>query len=164
MFELTDAPVIAAACRDPDIVRWTFMPERMTVAQARDWIERAHDGFVRARALRLAIVDASDGSFIGQVGVGRLDWQERVGEVFYWVAPHARRRGGAARAARCISQWSFDVLNLARVELTVDPENVASQGVAERAGFTREGVLRSYQRFKGGRMDAVMYSRLPSDP
>ena len=35
--------------------------------------------------------------------------------------------------------------------------------VALAAGFTREGVLRSYQRFKDGRMDAVMFSRLPTD-
>ena len=163
-FEISDAPAIATACRDPEIIRWTFMPAGMTVSQARDWIERAHDGFVRARALRLAIVDATDGSFVGQVGIGRLDWHERVGEVFYWVAPEARRRGAAARAARSITQWAFEVLNLARVELTVDPANLASQRVAERAGFTREGVLRSYQQFKDGRMDAVMYSRLPSDP
>jgi RimJ/RimL family protein N-acetyltransferase len=164
MFELSDAPAIATACRDPDIVRWTFMPDGMTVSQARDWIERAHDGFHRARALRLAIVDAHDGSFLGQAGIGRLDWQERVGEVFYWITPEARRRGAATRAARCISTWAFEALNLARVELTVDPENFVSQKVAERAGFTREGVLRSYQRFKDGRMDAVMFSRLPSDP
>jgi RimJ/RimL family protein N-acetyltransferase len=164
MFELSDAPAIASACRDPEIVRWTFMPDGMTVSQARDWIERAHDGFERARALRLAIVDANDGSFLGQAGIGRLDWHERVGEVFYWITPDARRRGAATRAARCISAWAFEALNLARVELTVDPANLVSQKVAERAGFTREGVLRSYQRFKDGRMDAVMFSRLPSDP
>jgi RimJ/RimL family protein N-acetyltransferase len=164
MFELSDAPAIATACRDPHIVRWTFMPEGMTVPQARDWIDRAHDGFANARALRLAVVGAHDGSFLGQVGIGRLDWQERVGEVFYWITPEARRRGAATRAARLITTWAFDTLNLARVELTVDPGNRASQSVAERAGFTREGVLRSYQRFKDGRMDAVMFSRLPSDP
>ena len=76
----------------------------------------------------------------------------------------ARGRGVAARATKLLSAWAFDVLHLARIEITVDPRNDASQRVALAAGFTQEGVLRSYQRFKDGRMDAVMFSRLPGDP
>ncbi len=55
-------------------------------------------------------------------------------------------------------------MGLARLELRTDPENVASQRVAERAGFTREGVLRAYNaRTDGTRADAVVYSLLPQD-
>jgi RimJ/RimL family protein N-acetyltransferase len=162
-FELTDAPAIVEACRDPEIPRWTFMPEGLTVPQARAWIERAFDALQHARVVRLAIVDARDGSFLGQVGIGDLDWEQQVGEIFYWVAAPARGRGVATRATRLLTAWGFEELRLARIEITVDPENERSQRVAKGAGFTREGVLRSYQRFKDGRMDVVMFSRLPSD-
>ena len=162
-FALADAPAVAEACRDPEIPRWTFMPEGLTVPQARDWIERADDAMQRARAARFAIVDAHSAEFLGQVGIGRLDWEQLVGEIFYWVAAAARRRGIATRAARLVAAWAFEELGLARIEITVDPANDASQRVAEAAGFTREGVLRSYQRFKDGRMDAVMFARLPDD-
>jgi RimJ/RimL family protein N-acetyltransferase len=160
---LQDASAIAQACRDPEITRWTFMPEGLTVPQAKDWIERAEDTYQRARAIRFAIVDVADSRFVGQIGIGHLDWEQQVGEIFYWLAADARGRGLAVRATKLVTAWAFEVMRLARIEITVDPGNEPSQHVATAAGFTREGVLRSYQRFKDGRMDAVMFSRLPTD-
>ena len=49
------------------------------------------------------------------------------------------------------------------LELTCGPDNLASQRVAERCGFTREGVLRSQLPFKGGRRDSVVFSLLPGE-
>jgi RimJ/RimL family protein N-acetyltransferase len=163
-FTPADGDAVAHACADPDIPRWTFMPEGLTPEQACEWIERAHEQHHRGRAIRLAIVDPVTGAFLGQVGIGHLDWDQQVGEIFYWVAAPARGRGVARRAARLLADWGFATLALARIEITVDPANRASQRVAEAAGFTCEGVMRSYQVFKGGRMDAVMFSRLPDDP
>jgi RimJ/RimL family protein N-acetyltransferase len=163
-FELDDASDLAIACRDPLIPKWTFMPEGLTVPQATEWIERADDAIKQARAVRLAILAAADNAFLGQVGIGHLNWEQQTGEIFYWLAASARGRGVATRAVKLLTAWSFDALDLARIEITVDPANERSQRVAHGAGFTREGVLRSYQRFKEHRMDAVMFSRLPTDP
>jgi ribosomal-protein-alanine N-acetyltransferase len=79
------------------------------------------------------------------------------------VAAPARRRGAAATALGLVSRWALGTLGLERLELLADPRNRASQRVAERAGYVREGTLRSYQPFKGRRMDAVMFSLLPAD-
>jgi RimJ/RimL family protein N-acetyltransferase len=56
-------------------------------------------------------------------------------------------------------------LGVQRLELTTAPENAASQRVAERAGFTREGVLRGLTAAtkNNGRRDSVMFSLLPAD-
>jgi RimJ/RimL family protein N-acetyltransferase len=54
-------------------------------------------------------------------------------------------------------------LGIARIELMTRLENVASQGVAARAGFTREGVLRSYVDLGRGLVDVVMFSLVPAD-
>jgi RimJ/RimL family protein N-acetyltransferase len=64
---------------------------------------------------------------------------------------------------RLLSRWALGPLGLARVEIRVDVENAASQQVAEAAGFTREGVLRSRAESKGRRWDEVMFSLLPAD-
>ena len=45
------------------------------------------------------------------------------------------------------------------VEALVEPENVASQRVLERAGFVREGCLSSFLIVKGGRVEAFLYAR-----
>jgi RimJ/RimL family protein N-acetyltransferase len=49
------------------------------------------------------------------------------------------------------------------MELTCGPDNGGSQRVAERCGFTREGVLRSHIAFKGRRRDTVVFSLLPGE-
>jgi RimJ/RimL family protein N-acetyltransferase len=59
--------------------------------------------------------------------------------------------------------WAFAALGVARLELTCGPDNAASQRVALRCGFVREGVLRSHMQFKCGRRDTVMFSLLPGE-
>jgi RimJ/RimL family protein N-acetyltransferase len=54
-------------------------------------------------------------------------------------------------------------LGLERLELLAHPDNEASQRLAERAGFTREGTLRRYRRRHGVREDLVMFSMLAED-
>lgn len=158
-----DAPAIVEACRDPLIRRWTFMPAQADEVAVQQWLERVDAAQHAGTGMRLAIAGVDD-AFLGQIGIGRFHPERQSGEIFYWVVAPARRRGVATRAVRLFARWAFAHLGLERIEIVVDPANEASQDVAEAAGFTREGVLRSYQPFKGGRMDAVMFSLLPGDP
>ena len=81
------------------------------------------------------------------------------------VAPWARRRRVATRALVLLSRWALATLPLFRLQVTAAPDNVASQAVAERAGFRREGLLRSYADadIKVRCRDRIMFSRLPTD-
>jgi RimJ/RimL family protein N-acetyltransferase len=157
-----DAPAVVTACRDPEIPRWTFMEAGLTRRRAAGWIERAARLRAEGAAARFAIVGADGDRFLGQVGIS-IDWLRVSGETFYWVAAPARGRGVATTALRLVSGWALGSLGLERLELLTDPRNRASQRVAERAGYVREGTLRSYQPFKGRRMDAVVFSLLPGD-
>ena len=157
-----DAEAVTAACRDPQIPRWTFMAEGLTVEQAAEWIEQSLEMRAAGTGARFAIVSAEDDSLLGQVGVA-IDRERQSGETFYWVAADARGRGVATTALRLISRWALNILELERLELFADPGNTASQRVAERSGYLREGVLRSHQPFKDHRMDSVVFSLLPSD-
>ncbi len=63
-----------------------------------------------------------------------------------------------------LSRWALAEAGVLRLELTTHPENVASQRVAEKAGFVREGVLRSHMAYRDGRRrDSVLFSLLHSD-
>jgi len=64
---------------------------------------------------------------------------------------------------RLISCWAFAELDLARLGLLTEPDNGASQRVAQRSGFRREGVLRSYAEVDGRRVDYVVFSLLPDE-
>ncbi|HEY2602848.1 MAG TPA: GNAT family protein [Thermoleophilaceae bacterium] len=154
---LDDVPAMTAAVQDPEIPRWTEVPSPYGEDDAREFIGKLQSGEIAE--LALAIVDAADGALLGSVGL-RLP-QSSVGEIGYWVAASARGRGVAPRAVRLLSAWAFDEYGYARIQIHTDPANAASQRVAESAGFTREGVLRSYGVVKGERIDIVMFSLLP---
>ena len=93
-----------------------------------------------------------------------VDVEGRQAEAGYIVAASARGRGVAVRALVLLTDWAFEELGLERIELRITPENAASIKVAERAGYMREGVLRSVHFKQGKRTDLVVYSRLKSDP
>jgi [ribosomal protein S5]-alanine N-acetyltransferase len=79
------------------------------------------------------------------------------------VAPAARRRGIATASVRLLVPWAFETLRLGRLQIHADAHNAASHRVIERAGFTREGVLRSYDLIHGERVDCVFFSLLPGE-
>jgi len=68
-----------------------------------------------------------------------VDLAQARAAVGYWLSPTARGRGVASHALWLLAHWAFNVIGLARLELTCGPDNHASQLVAERSGFVREG-------------------------
>lgn len=160
---LDDVAWVTAACQDPAIVRFTRVPSPYTEAEARGYVLGAAAERATGESLSLAIADARDGDPLGAVGMQRFDWEHGKGDIGYWVAREARGRGAATRATRLLARWAFDALELARVELLAAVINERSQRVAERAGFRREGILRSAWRLKEGRVDMVVFSLLPTD-
>jgi RimJ/RimL family protein N-acetyltransferase len=75
---------------------------------------------------------------LGGASLYAVELAERRAAVGYLLAARARGRGVATCATRLLARWGFDRLGLERLELTCGPDNVASQRVAERCGFTRE--------------------------
>ena len=84
----------------------------------------------------------------------------RVYEIGVTIAPAHRGRGYGAEAQRLLVAYLFATYPIARVQATTDITNVAEQRALERAGFTREGVLRQAQFRAGSWHDLVMYSKL----
>jgi [ribosomal protein S5]-alanine N-acetyltransferase len=74
----------------------------------------------------------------------------------------ARGRGVASEMLRQLTAWAVEQ-GAERIYLIINVENVASEGVAARCGYTREGVMRSIHLKQGMRTNASLWSRLPSD-
>ena len=161
-WERRDAPAVTAACQDPEIPRWTVVPYHYTERHAREFISGTAADLMAGRELALAVVETDD-RLVGAIGLSNFDWPDLKGEVGYWVVAEARGRGIGTRATRLVSVWALTHLGLERVELLANPRNEASQALAERAGFKREGVLRQYRRRHGVREDLVMFSLLAED-
>jgi RimJ/RimL family protein N-acetyltransferase len=108
------------------------------------------------------VVIEADGALVGTGGLSLRSG--RMGpEIGYSIAPWARRNGYAAEAAHALAEWGL-AQGAPRVHLFADVRNTASQAVAVRAGFTREGVVRAcLQERDGSRADAVLFGRVPGD-
>lgn len=161
-WEQRDAPAVTAACQDPEIPRWTVVPHHYTERHAREFIGATAADLASGRELALAVVDRDD-RLLGALGISNFDWPDLKAEIGYWVAAEARRHGVGARGTRMLSVWALTALGLERLELLANPRNEASQRLAERAGFTREGTLRRYRRRHGMREDLVMFSLLAEE-
>jgi RimJ/RimL family protein N-acetyltransferase len=135
-----DVPARLMAFADPLVQRFSWpRSEPYTEADARDYsagLERARR---EEREVGFALVSPGDDTdVLGGASLHAVELPERRAAVGYW-------------------------LGLDRLELTCGPDNGASQHVAERCGFTREGLLRSHMRFKAGRRDTLVYGLLPGE-
>ena len=136
-----DVPQIAAACVDPEIQRWTLVPDGYDEDSARAFLARGNAGWDDGTLASLAVVAAEDpGTVLGAVGFSRPDWETGTAvDAGYWVAPQARGRGVAGGGLELLTRWAFETLGLRRLELHVIEGNIASERVAEGAGFRRLG-------------------------
>jgi RimJ/RimL family protein N-acetyltransferase len=154
-----DAPEIVRCCSDALVPRYIpVIPTPYTMSDAEQFIDRSR---THPDEVNLAIAEHS-GPLAGAIGVS-IQADRDVAEIGYWLAPEARGRGLATRALRLLSAWTLRETGIARLQLQTDVENMASQAVATRAGFTREAVLRSYMNNRGTRRDSVMFSLIPGD-
>jgi len=161
-----DVPAITSACQDEDIGWWLDqVPQPYGEADARTYVALARRGWKEGSHSIFAITDADTGEPIGSLSIHWLDRDNDVAEIGYWVRREARGRGVATRATRLASRWALTSCGTKRLQLRADRRNVASQRVAESAGFRREGVLRSarFSTSQGRRVDFVMYSLLPEE-
>ncbi len=149
--------------RDPDVQRYTRVPTPPPPGFARAWLGRYEQGRRDGTQEGFAIVDG-EGTFLGLALAPTIEREARTVELGYVVAPGARGRGVARRALELLTAWAFSELDAARIELRISADNPASSRVAERAGYVREGVLRSVHFKQGIREDEEIWSRLPSDP
>jgi len=162
-FRGADAPWIAAACDRPEMARFVpAVPSPYSTADAAQYIEYTRREWKAGTGAAWAI-ESHDGEALGAVGLTRAGGDPGLAGIGYWLRPEGRGRGAATDAVRVVARWAFAELGVERISLITDPENVASQRVAERAGFVREGLLRAWHPTRSGRRDSVMFSLLRDD-
>jgi RimJ/RimL family protein N-acetyltransferase len=155
-----DVGELVRCCNDPDVRRFIpVIPIPYTAEDALAFVART----VIVGELNLAVTDRATSALLGAVGVGVKPWDAGMAEIGYWLAPEARGRGAATRALVLLSRWTLREWPIGRLHLMADVDNTASQAVAERAGFTREGVMRSGMLARGVARDHVVFSLLPGE-
>jgi RimJ/RimL family protein N-acetyltransferase len=154
-----DVPAIAEACADPEIPRWTTVPCDYREHHAAEFVDLCRLAWREGLAAPFVVVDAGDPMrLLGAIEVRHTG--PVAGEVGYWVAPWARRRGVASSALGLLCDWAFGSLGAHVLTMQIYDGNDASMAVAQRVGFHRAGEVVAEQR--GEERPAVLFSRISS--
>jgi RimJ/RimL family protein N-acetyltransferase len=156
-----DAGWLVLAGTDPDIVKWNGVSPTFTADAAGELIALRQRQWGEDRRATFAIANEDDqpGGYLSV----RFTWHQGIAEVGYWLLPTHRGRGLMTDSVRSMRDWVFDTLAIARLQIAVQPGNPASESVPLRLGFTREGLLRSWDILNAERIDEWMFSLLPED-
>lgn len=160
-----DLPTVEEAAADPAIVVGTTVPVPYTDQAGREWIARQHARRVAGTGLVLAVTDVAGGTVpaeerpsVGMVGLTGINPVLRSAELGYWLLARCRGRALSGRAAALLVRWALGTLPLVRIGARIEVTNVPSQRAAERAGLSREGVLRASFRTGDTWMDMAYYA------
>ena len=119
------------------------------VDDTRDFIVKTLKQFAENEGLVVAI--SGDGKIVGLVGFNRIEQQDRIGYLGYWLAEAARGQGIMTKSCRSLIDYGFTTLKLDRAVIACATENHRSRAIPLRLGFTHTGVVRDaewlYQEF-----------------
>ncbi|MEU6934701.1 GNAT family N-acetyltransferase [Streptomyces sp. NPDC046385] len=157
-----DAEAVHAACQNPAIQRWTTVPSPYTRHDAEFFVTRlVPEGWSNDREYAFAVEPVQGGPLLAAASL--MTRAEGVMEVGFWLAEEHRGHGYMTETVRALAHWAFTALGCHRLLWRAEVGNTPSRAVAERAGFTVEGVERAGLVNKGTVRDAWLGSLLPSD-
>jgi RimJ/RimL family protein N-acetyltransferase len=153
-----DLPMVLDLATDPYVPLIGTLPAHATDEEAAAWIERNRGRWAEGRGFSFAVAEAATDRAVGALGLWLAELPYGRGEIGYSVMPSARGRGLATAALVAGTEFAWTIPGLHRLELHIEPWNTASIRTAERAGYQREGLLRSHQEIGGLRRDMLLYA------
>ena len=151
-----DADMARGLATDPYVPLIGTLPADAGRDEALAWVERQLARHDEGAGFSFTIVERATGAAVGSCGLWLRELPEGRASAGYSLVPSARGRGLATDALRALTAFAWTVPGLHRVALRVEPANTASLRVAERAGYAREGLLRSHEEVGGERVDMVL--------
>jgi len=115
-------------------------------------------------ALALFLIRQHDQALVGAITLDHIRrGPAQAATIGYWVGQPFARQGYMREAIRATVHHAFTAMDLSRIEAACLPENAASRGVLEKAGFKYEGVAQSYLQINGRWRNHVLYANLRAD-
>ncbi|SNT65101.1 Protein N-acetyltransferase, RimJ/RimL family [Asanoa hainanensis] len=159
-----DAKPVTEIFADKQTQRWLPFPRDFGQIDGTAWCtEMAQERRDSGAGDHYGIVRREDDRLVGCLWTKRTDWGAKVTEISYAIAPEARGFGIAPEAVDALAIALILEHGFQRIELRVAPGNTASRRVAEKAGFTYEGLLRNAGHVHSGRVDLEVWSFVAAD-
>jgi RimJ/RimL family protein N-acetyltransferase len=140
-----------------------WVAAEQTLESAEIYCRTAQSNFIARKDLPFLIIERVTGHLVGAAGLHRMVWATPKAEVGYWGRTSRIGNGFISEAVSAVTQYAFNQLHVARVELITDEENMGSRRLAQRCQFMLEGILRNERRAPDGALrNTCIYARLPA--
>jgi RimJ/RimL family protein N-acetyltransferase len=141
-------------------MRWAENPADFSVEAMEIRNRRVMASFLLRDGIELVGIETATGSTVIWCGLHDIDWQGRQCDTGFWVRKSAQGRGFATEATNALVRYAFGALGMRRIGLTHSAGNEPSRRIAERLGFSFEGIQKGANVLPGGNYaDRYCYAR-----
>lgn len=164
-FQDADASEVHAAVTksQDEAAPWLVELKGLSLADVQDYIASQPQTWNEDKAFNFLVLESNTVRIIGGCGLTQINRRHRFCNLYFWTRTGATGHGYATRAVVLMARFAFESLGMQRMEIVIEPENLASLRVAEKAGAISEGYLRSRLHHHGESRDAVIFSLVPED-
>lgn len=161
---MRDAKDIFAYSRDKEVARHVLWSAQEDISEAKEYCKFMLRRYRADEPSSWGIVHKETGRLVGTIGY--MDYSADNGsvELGYSLARWLWNSGYMTEALSRVIDYTFDAMDVNRIEAQHELDNPASGRVMEKCGMTREGVLRQRLYNKGQYVDVALYSILRGDP
>lgn len=139
-FTLDDAEKLNDICSQSYILKW--MPDwQRTIEERKTWIKWVQSNYLKSTKnvarIMLAVTLKTNKRLIGMIGIGNKEEVNDEIEIAYFISEEYCNKGYISDASKAMIEWSFANLKLDYLIAIVEPDNIPSQRVVEKCGFTK---------------------------
>lgn len=157
-FAERDVPMLVDLSSDPYLPLIGTLPGNTDRHGALGYIDRQYDRLTTGAGYSFCVALSMSDEAVGGAGLWLASVDHGRATAGYSIAPRQRGRGLATQALQALTAFAWTLPQLHRIELYIEPWNVASERTARTAGYQREGLLRRHQMIGGNRVDMLLYA------
>lgn len=157
---MKDAPEVFFLRSDAEVIKYIDRAPAQSLEEAQNFIQLLSDNRTNNTGISWTITLKDDDTMLGNIALWRFEKEHYRAEIGYVLHPSQQGKGIMAEAMAAVTDYAFNHIKLHSIEGNINPGNMASQRVLERAGFVREAYFRENYYYDGKFTDSAIYSLL----
>jgi RimJ/RimL family protein N-acetyltransferase len=157
-FLLSDLPMVEMASKDSFIPLISTIPKDYSEDEGIAYIKRQWSRFDSGEGYAFAVAKQDTDQAVGFAFLCFRGKDRGRASLGYWIIEGFRGQGAAKTVLKAIVNWAQRDLGIERLELYVEPWNIASLKTAKALGFEEEGLMRRWEKIGNERKDMYMMS------
>ena len=160
---MKDAQDIFEYSRDPEVARHVLWTAQKHISEAKEYVRYMTKRYRDDLPSSWGIIDKESGRLVGTIGYMAFSEENASVEIGYSLARWLWGKGMATEALRAVIDYTFEAMDINRIEAQHELTNPSSGRVMEKCGMRKEGELRQRLYNKGKYVDVALYAIVKSD-